>query len=262
MTRFSLVVCAVLIGGCPQATEPDLEYRDEAVPVDPAAGFVPRLDVPDDARCSLQLQNCPTGTKCMPWANDGVVTLNDTYCSPLADRPNPIGAACAVEGSIFTGIDDCIRGAICWNVDQMTNTGTCFELWRGDAEHPICVDPSTVPLYTDNGFGTVCVPHCNPLVQDCFDGQGCYPYWDLFACLSDVSGRTGAPADPCDGFADCDPGTACVEAPECDAAACCVPFCDTTAPECPDGTACTPWYADESHAPPALDNVGICTAGG
>jgi len=39
-------------------------------------------------------------------------------------------------------------------------------------------------------------------------------------------------------------------------AGCCTPFCDTAAPDCPDGAECQPWTLFE--APKGLETLGVC----
>lgn len=101
---------------------------------------------------------------------------------------------------------------------------------------------------------------CDPLVQDCADGDACYGIGDEFLCAPDASGDQGATLDPCEFVNVCDTGLNCVSAewlPSCvGSAGCCTPFCDLADPTCPDGE-CVPYF-EEGVAPPAYENVGLC----
>src|SRR5689334_19955710 len=74
---------------------------------DDGSVFLPAPDLGSGVECDVWIDDCPVGTKCMPWANDGGNSWNATRCTPLAEDPNGIGEPCTVEGSPVTGIDDC-----------------------------------------------------------------------------------------------------------------------------------------------------------
>ena len=218
--------------------------------------------------CDLWSQDCPEGEKCMPWANDGGGAWNATRCSPLDPNPAQIGDECTVEGSGVSGIDNCDLGSMCWDVDPETNMGTCVAFRMGSEAAPVCEDPATSCVIANEGTLILCLPSCDPLLQDCSEGQACYPIDDAFACAPDVSGEMGLHGDACEFINVCDPGNFCADAagvPDCaGSSGCCAAFCDLSDPDasmnCPGaagGEECTAWYAD-GQAPPGFENVGAC----
>lgn len=218
--------------------------------------------------CDLSAQECPTDTKCMPTAERGD-TWDTTRCMPLAADPVPVGAACTVQGSAVSGIDDCDVGLMCWNVDE-DGVGRCEDFCTGSPEAPICEDPLDVCLLASDGAIPLCVSGCDPVVQDCAEGEGCWPAGVEWACQGEASQPGSMPADACTSSTECAPGLVClVGSPLSDCASaggCCTPVCDAGSP---DGDAactqvdaaatCQPWYA-ESEAPIGLDHVGVCLA--
>jgi hypothetical protein len=215
-------------------------------------GFIVFADLPADWSCDPFAQDCPVGEKCMPWASDGGDTWNATRCTSVADDPSQPGDPCNVEGSATSGIDDCDFGAMCWGVDPITLDGVCIELCQGAIENPVCTLPEEQCVIANDGALTVCLPTCDPLLQDCIAGNGCYPVNDIFACYPEGA---GAYADACESFNGCDPGLFCAGAAGCSS------LCDTAAgnpdAQCGMGQSCVSWYA-EGTAPPGYENVGGC----
>jgi hypothetical protein len=216
--------------------------------------------------CDMFAQDCPEGEKCMPWANDGGNSWNATRCSPLDDNPNQPGDECSVEGSGVSGLDDCDLGSMCWDVDPETNLGTCVAMCTGDEANPVCEDPSTACVNVNDGAIVLCLPACDPLLQDCPEGQACYGIDDVFTCVPDASGETGLYGDPCEFINVCDPGLFCANAetvPGCTGSlGCCSEFCDLESAEgdaqcsgVAGGQACVPWSEDPQ---PGLESVGAC----
>lgn len=224
------------------------------------------LDWFDDAivdfECDLWAQDCPPGDKCMPWANDGGDSWNATHCTPVAPDPVGLYEECIVEGNGFSGFDDCDYGLMCWDVDPGTNVGTCVALCGGDESEPLCADGTACSI-TNDGALILCLPVCDPLLQDCAPGYGCYGFYDHFSCALDASGRMGGPGSPCEYGNTCDPGLSCVATdlvPGCmSELGCCSPFCDLIdpMPPCLPGQDCTAWY-EPGMAPAGYENAGVC----
>lgn len=235
----------------------------------------PFICPPDHAismSCDQWAQDCPEGQKCNAWANDGGGAWNDTKCVPVDPNPDPVGAPCMVVDSGVSGLDSCVKGAICWDVNQVTKTGTCVAYCSGTESACIrdpgsCCAPGTVCSINASGVVTLCLYSCNPILEDCEGAaEVCYPVDDAFQCAPDVSGDMGAVGDPCEYVNTCDPGTYCGDPatfPGCDpnAPGCCVPFCPLDAPACPPGTVCAPWY-DPLDTPPGYENLGSCVIPG
>lgn len=129
--------------------------------------------------------------------------------------------------------------------------------------------PCTTCVIASENVLILCFPICDPLVQNCYEGSGCYPIIDAFGCAPDVSGRNGVAGDPCEFVNVCDLGLFCANpelVPGCTGASCCTPYCNVDAPdECEvqlPGTVCTPWFdSDEgSVACVPTGTVGFCAA--
>jgi hypothetical protein len=138
--------------------------------------------------CSIWDQDCDEGEKCAPWANDGGSAWNATKCVPVDANPSQVGDSCTVEGSGVSGVDTCDVSSMCWDVDPETNEGTCIAFCSGSENAPVCDDPTTSCSIANEGVLTLCLPSCDPLSQDCPDGQACYPIDNSFVCAPDASG--------------------------------------------------------------------------
>ncbi len=233
------------------------------------SGFIEQPDGGGvSVECDIWNNDCPSGEKCMPWANDGGNSWNATKCSPLDPNPAQVGDECTVEGSGVSGIDNCDVHSMCYYVDPETNMGICVSFCQGSAQNPIC-NPGFVCTIVNNGVLILCRPECDPLLQDCIANQACLPATgsDRFTCIIDASGEMGAAGDPCEYINACDPGLFCASAeavPGCAGSqGCCSEFCDINDPD-PNsyctlggGQECVPWY-EEGTAPPGFDHVGAC----
>jgi hypothetical protein len=216
--------------------------------------------------CDIFEEDCPRGSKCMPWADDGGNSWNATKCVPIARDPNAVGEPCTVEGSGVSGVDDCELHAICWDVDPRTNMGVCVAMCSGTADDPGCLDACETCVITSEGVLTLCLPSCDPLADDCGPGQVCYPIVDDFGCAPDASGDLGAAGDPCEYINACDAGLFCANpyaVPGCDGlAGCCALFCDTaTVDPCPDapaGVECVPWWTEPPPGGCVTPTLGAC----
>jgi len=261
IARTSLASVVVMAPACDHpiaATADDVDFDEPR-----QAGFVPAPDFGGGTivDCDLFLQDCPAGDKCMPWANDGGSAWNAARCSPVAPNAGAPGEACTVDGSGVSGLDDCERGAMCWDVDPETNEGTCIALLVGSGVHPICANPIGVPYLSADTLA-LCLPGCDPLAFDCGPGLGCYPRARGFACLPDVSGDNGGLGELCRFPNACGSGLVCLAAevvPGCFGGGCCSAYCDVDAPICPEGTTCQPWW-DGPPPTPYQTNLGICAS--
>ena len=219
-----------------------------------------------EIECSVWDQDCPEGEKCSAWANDGGSSWNATRCVPLDANPAQPGDTCTVEGSGVSGIDTCDVSSMCWDVDPETNEGTCVAFCTGSENAAVCDDPTTDCSIANDGVLILCLPTCDPLIQDCADGQACYPIDDTFVCAPDASGDDmGADNDPCEFLNACDQGNIClgaaaVEGCPAGSAGCCQPVCDLTDADpagCTAAEMCTPWF-EEGNVPPGYEDVGVC----
>jgi hypothetical protein len=231
--------------------------------------FIMEPDSGVSAECDIWAQDCQDGEKCAPWANDGGNSWNATRCVPESANPKEPGDSCTTDGSDVSGNDDCIKGSLCFSVNPETNEGICTAFCQGSEASPTCADPNAVCNISNNGSLILCLPTCNPMLQDCpttGQPQGCYPVNDEFLCWPDFSFDLGSYGDPCEYFNVCDPGLYCGAAevvPGCiGSVGCCTEYCDTTDANAScagasDGAECVPWW-DANMAPPGLENVGAC----
>ena len=227
------------------------------------------LVVPDGGSCSLECDTfvpdscCDPKQKCVAFASGGGSQWNAVKCVLVDPDPDQVGEPCTVEGDAVSGVDSCEQGAMCWDVDDETLQGVCVALCTGTPDAPVCAPVGTTCIITNDGVLNLCLPICDPLAQDCADGELCIATEeDPFVCAPDASGDAGELFDPCAYLNACDAGLACLDPPGsamCDpqSSGCCLPFCDLTAPACPADTACAPWYM-MGTAPDGLEDVGVC----
>jgi hypothetical protein len=143
--------------------------------------------------------------------------------------------------------------------DDGTTTGDAGETGDEDAQNP------DVGGSVGESTGSGDPAYCDPLLQDCADGDTCVPLDGAFECAADESGATGSWGDPCDFLNACDPGLFCADGSDvaCPAGldTCCTWFCDVDAPAgiC-GGSECVAFFP-EGEAPPGYEAVGYCNGG-
>jgi len=213
--------------------------------------------------CDPQVQDCPDGYKCTAVNKMAGEFWNENRCVPVMGDAG-LGDPCNIQDlqDPGNGMDDCGVGFICLNFDAM-GKGYCTEFCNMSDEcssgKGVC-DPSV-----NDGYLPICFATCDPLLQDCIAGQGCYgdPMSPDFICFGPDPGEsTGMEDDFCEYTNQCLPGFHCIESMlgvDCDpkAVGCCTPFCDLTDmnPPCDMGEKCVPFYM---APPPQYMNVGVC----
>ena len=240
---------------------PDTDTETPVTSDDGTIFFVP----PDmgPGACDVFAQDCPEGQKCAAWASDGGSSWDANKCVPVTGDKVP-GDECTTEGGGVSGNDNCEKGSMCWDVSP-ENIGICVALCTGSTSDPVCGGQGFDCAVVNEAVLNICLPRCDPLLQDCQGDDLCLPVDDKFVCVLDASGEEGQAFDPCEFANACDPGLLCAGAAsgnECDpmSSGCCVPMCSLSemAP-CPGaGQECTSLY-EEGQAPPAFEDVGYCT---
>lgn len=238
-------------------------------PTDPSSTGSPTTTGSSGGMCNIFDQDCPNGEKCTAFASPHTFIPDGIKCVPIPDNPKAHNEPCAV-GPEGLGDDNCDLGSVCLDLDY-DGSGFCLPYCTGDSQNPMCEgsDRTCVKLFFGFDFGN-CFKQCDPLVQDCSAGEGCY--MDAikvggtnFVCLPVVQeGKDKVYGDNCIGWSSCEPGYACLYeefVPGC-SGLCCSPWCDTSEGDGPctdiDPTmSCVPWYA-EQDAPPGLETVGVC----
>jgi hypothetical protein len=234
---------------------------------DESCGFLCGDTDSEPLACDVFVQDCPEGQKCAPYAEGGGSSWNASKCVPVTGDGQP-GEPCTAQESGVSGLDDCAKGVYCWDVDMMLQ-GTCVEMCGGSESKPVCTDPDALCSVTSEGVINLCIPDCDPFLQDCPGGDLCIPVADSFVCVFDGSGDEGQVFDPCEFPNMCDKGLICLNpgaASECDpnAVGCCLPLCDLSQPDpmCPGaGQNCVSLY-EEGMEPPKFEHVGVCAIPG
>jgi len=213
--------------------------------------------------CDHWAQDCPEGQKCAAYIAGGGGAWDAAKCVEVTGTDKP-GDACTSEGAA-SGIDSCIKGAMCWGVD-MEGMGTCVALCIGTPDAPVCENKGFCTIAAD-GTLNLCLPTCDPLLQDCSGaGEVCYPIADGFTCAPDASGEEGQANDVCEFINVCDEGLWCADAPfvgmgcPADSNSCCTPFCKFPGGLCPNPDQQCVQYFDPVMFPPNdpwLD-IGSC----
>ncbi|WAS95010.1 hypothetical protein [Nannocystis punicea] len=217
------------------------------------------------AECDPWLEDCPEGQKCAAYDEGGDQPWSAYKCVPIAPQPAQLGEPCTVADHPTSGLDTCDEHLQCWDLDDRL-AGHCVAMCEGTPVSPSCADPENYCSVADNDVLILCLPGCDPLMQDCPAGEACYPHQsqeNVFACAPDAGGREGQAFDACMFLNVCDPGLLCVlptVAAECDqdAEGCCMPYCDIGEPNtCPGvGQECIPLLDDP---PPQYWSVGVCS---
>jgi hypothetical protein len=227
----------------------------------PTCGAFLCKDDASNLECDVFAQECPDGEKCAPIIIDRGSAWNSSRCVPVTGTDMP-GDPCTSQ-DVAAGLDSCVKGAMCWGVDMKGN-GTCIAQCTGTPDAPICPTINGICMVATDGYLAVCLPDCDPLLQDCGEGAPCYPIGDGFTCAPDASGDTGKANDPCEFL--CDPGLSC-QPPDSvgtgcppESMGCCTPFCEFPDSPCPNpDQQCLQWF-DPAMLPDGdpLLAIGFC----
>ncbi|MEM7152999.1 MAG: ribulose phosphate epimerase [Myxococcota bacterium] len=205
------------------------------------------------AMCNLFEQDCAPGLKC-------AYACDTLFCEPTC-RPvtgdGEAGDECVSNGLEGESPDDCGEDTLCFTGEASPGPGICEPFCIGSAEAPDCEDPDRVCAQ-----GTLCLPRCDPLLQVCPDGQGCFAVdLGVFVCWNHPEVPIGD-GEACMGNTLCQPGSTCLHAtelPDCPDFRCCTPLCDLSEPDpCPaidPSLQCVAYGNDE----PEHANVGVCS---
>lgn len=243
-------------GGSTSSTDGvDGETSEGDDPPDPT--FVPEYDIAVIEMCDPWAQDCPPGQKCVPYASAGGVWDANKCVDVLGDAG--VGEPCE-WGGIVEATDTCDADSMCWNVQDVDGVlvGICHAFCTGTADDPQCPPGSACQL-SGEGVINVCIADCDPLVQDCAEGLGCYWGGSSFQCI--FATQNLDEGEPCGFINDCRPGLFCAAAdtlPACEGSACCAAFCDLGAPTCDlPGTTCVSFY-EQGQWPPGEEHIGLC----
>ncbi len=211
--------------------------------------------------CDFWAQDCSGAEeKCIPnWDGEWVLK-----CTPTDPNPSSPGDPCVSADEY--GPDSCGPNAMC-DADPETGEGECVEFCtQQESGFATCEDPGTAcGNWGPYGF---CLPHCDPLIQGCEEGETCIPNWTdsnnagTYICLQEgaLDGE-GYYGDECEYVNDCAAGLLCAPGdivPECEGDFCCTTFCDLYEQNpCNDATLeCVPTYYNPD---PGEEGVGYCS---
>ncbi len=213
------------------------------------------------SECDPKQQDCKAGEKCTavspkegdPWGvNKCVPTMGDSQ----------VGDPCDIVDGKYTGLDNCDVGLICLLTDDEGKGGACVEFCDTNDQ---CPKTGAQCVVYNDGALPICLVDCDPLIQDCPEGQACYnSAGDSFVCFKESAmPGEGAPGDECSYINQCQKGSFCANPAAlsmCGAeTGCCTPYCpvDGGNAPCNDGEDCVPFFV-EGMAPPGFENVGVC----
>ncbi len=220
---------------------------------DTAGGFLMPPDGGVVGQCDPYQQDCPEGEKCTSFVQTpGQMTVDATKCVPVIGD-DLWGEPC----ERFEDNDTCAAGFFCMtDVSGNTGMGSCLEYCSPGVP---CEFGGECFAFND-GVLPVCEVTCDPLLQDCPMGQGCYAAFDNFVCaLPGAPDGLGNDGDTCNTIQSCNPGLICRGGTAgCPMdGACCTPVCEVGGPDvCMDPAEdCVQALEDP---PPGLEIVGYC----
>lgn len=167
-------------------------------------------DLPQSACDPRRTDGCGVDHKCRYVVDPELGPLN--RCVPLIGD-GIAGDPCELSGDS----DSCANHHLCWMLDDAGH-GTCVEYCSTALA---CGDPLALCAVSNDGLLPLCLTRCDPLLQDCPAGQGCYPDdYQRWACDRDQSGQAGEHGDACACLNCCDPGRICLPGAVIDADGC------------------------------------------
>ncbi len=244
---------------------------DDSTPTTSGSGVsetFPDGDIPSGGQCSLFSQDCSASEKCNAWSMDGGIFPDGAKCVPIMGDAQ-VGEGCTVEGKFGDGIDNCVEGSICLDLDN-SGKATCVAYCQGSMGDPTCPGASDECAFLFDPTVPLCFPGCDPLTQNCGQTDTCVPNIaalgaEFFVCMPRVFEQIpGQYGDACYALSGCDPSYLCIFAenvPGCGGEYCCSTYCDLSTPDtCTqfDPTlSCVPWFT-EGQATPGYEDLGIC----
>lgn len=219
-----------------------------------SGGFLMPPDGGVVGQCDPYLQDCPRGEKCTSFVSTpGQETVDATKCVPIIGD-DLWGETC----ERMAENDTCAAGFFCMtDVSGHTGEGTCLEYCSVGVP---CTFGGECFAFND-GFLPVCEVLCDPILQDCPAGQGCYAAFDNFVCaMPGAAEGEGNDGDACNTVQSCNPGLICRGGTAgCPMdGACCTPVCEISGPpeQCEDPSEDCIQALDDP--PPGLEDVGYC----
>lgn len=217
-------------------------------------------------QCDPTVQDCPVDQKCTAVSDAPGDPWGINVCVPKMGDAQ-VGDPCDIENGKYTGLDNCDVGLICLLTDDEGKGGACVEFCDANAT---CPKTGAKCVSYNDGSLPICLSSCDPLVQDCPEGQACYnSAGDNFVCFKESTmNGGGGPGSECTYINQCQAGSFCAAAAsvaDCAGMGCCTPYCPVSGGSAPcneaGGEMCVAFFA-EGSAPPGLEDVGVCALPG
>ncbi len=245
----------------PNPSDPTTTGPDPTGSEEDTNNFIQLPDGGDGGECDAKVQDCPEGEKCTAVTPGLPEPWGINKCVPVMGD-GQVGDPCDVMDGKYTGLDNCDVGLICLLTDDDGNGGACVEFCN---VNDVCPVTGAECVSYNSGSMPICLADCDPLIQDCPEGQGCYnSAGDSFVCfkVSAMPGE-GGPGDECSYINQCQKGSFCANTESvvgCNAnGGCCTPYCPVSGGDepCQEGEQCVPFFA-MGQAKPGYEDVGIC----
>lgn len=228
------------------SSQPEADSKGE---VDTAKLCPPECDPFNDS--------CPAGKRCTPTVcrPDSGSAWDTHRCLPIGNKA--LGEACENAWESSDPAQSCQKGLVCW--------GTCVALCEGSATAPTCSSPKEHCVRGNDGVLSVCRPTCDPLKNECAQGEVCVPAGDTpkhYVCVAKSSAATeGGHGYACELFNECQAGFICskqgpVDAAGCEGRHCCTKLCNAWKPEtCPGAKE---YCRAMENQLPGYEQLGVC----
>lgn len=229
--------------------------------MDDTVSFIPLPDGGGSGQCDPTVQDCPRGEKCTAVADKPGDPWGANTCVPVTGE-GQIGDPCDIENGKYTGLDNCDLGLICLLTDDEGKGGACVEFCNVDSE---CPKTGAKCVVYNDGSLPICLVDCDPLVQDCPEGQACYnSAGDNFVCFKQsAKPGEGGPGSECAYINQCQKGSYCANPASVDGcgaeSGCCTPYCPVSGGDapCQGMEKCVAFFV-MGMAPPGYEDVGVC----
>jgi hypothetical protein len=105
--------------------------------------------------CDPWVQDCPEGQKCAPTGSGEA--WNALSCIPVTVESSETGEPCFVLGHASSGLDNCAKGNVCFNVDPVTLEGMCVAQCTGTPDAPECPPVDTTCTEVAPDLASLCL---------------------------------------------------------------------------------------------------------
>jgi hypothetical protein len=224
-----------------------------------------------EGACSLWVDECGAGRKCMPYSVLEDRVPDEVKCCDAVPNPHLVGENCEITDYDGSCLDSCEVGSMCVLDDDETKSGLCRKFCQPSG--PDCEPEQTCKSFFETIATSptvpLCMDKCDPLVQDCTPSTWkCIPDAPTdagqsgFICVPPPPTPERAVFDACGLANDCEAGLVCIgedRVPSCPFTSCCTAFCSLSEGDGPcqalhPDLQCVDWMSAE----PSWQDVGAC----